>query len=537
MERLSLKQALSVLSKSSSYAVSTDTELSNSEYDSLKKCLYVKTDIEDAFVNQLCDLDSNSILFLCGSSGDGKSELLTKYKKKYEQYVDFHLDATHSFGVKTSAIQTLDNLFTKSKVSGRALVVGVNVGMLGNYEKEGSDEHADIRTSIEHFLGVNKNTKNGQCTFLSFESFPKFVLDKNTVRADFFKSILNRVVRDDSSNKFNDYFKIELASNPDSTLVTNFLLLRDLQVQKKVVELLLMARIKRDQFITARMLLDFVYCILTEPGYLFENLFNGGDNELLAVLSEFDPSIIRDKTIDKFILHHDLQLHEKEFYECLNEIRIKYHFDESIKSINAKSLIRLFYMLLSAHLTSAYVNKFKIPLLDNGLQLYKTYWAAHKEFDGSQNKKDELKKYYESIIKPAIRLYVNRNQPGLPKTEYFLSAHGQNYLSTKIKISIDYDALKEEGCLDVSHFNLHLKIAGVTLKGIPVSVNLLTLMMNIVSGYRPNKHDKNSVVLLEELASYIVSLGVSSSELNLYTKNKSIKINKISSDDIEVSGL
>jgi DNA phosphorothioation-dependent restriction protein DptF len=207
MERLSLRQALSVLSKSSSYAVSTDTELSNSEYDLLKKCLYVSTDIEEAFKNKLCDLDTNSILFLCGSSGDGKSELLTKYKKKHEQYVDFHLDATHSFGAKTSAIQTLDNLFTTSKSSGRALVVGVNVGMLGNYEKEGSDEHVGIRAAIEHFLEVNANAEHGQCEFLSFESFPKFVLDKGTVRADFFKSILNRVVRDDSSNKFNDYFK------------------------------------------------------------------------------------------------------------------------------------------------------------------------------------------------------------------------------------------------------------------------------------------------------------------------------------------
>lgn len=537
MERLSLKQALSVLSKSSSYAVSTDTELSNSEYDLLKKCLYVSTDIEEAFKNKLCDLDINTILFLCGSSGDGKSELLTKYKKKYEQYVDFHLDATHSFGVKTSAIQTLDNLFTASKSSGRALVIGVNIGMLGNYEKEGSDEHVGIRAAIAHFLEVNSNTEHGQCEFLSFESFPKFILDKGTVRADFFKSILNRVVRDDSSNKFNDYFKEELASTPESRIVTNFLLLRDLQVQKKVVELLLMARIKRDQFITARMLLDFVYCILTGPGYLFDNLFNGRENEIIAVLSEFDPSIIRDESIDKFILHHDLQLHEKEFYESISEVKSKYAFDETIKLINAKSLIRLFYMLQTAHLESAYINKFKTPLLDNGLQLYKTFWAAHKEFDGTQDKKDELKKYYESIIKPAIRLYVNRNQPGLPKTEYFLSSHGQNYLSTKIKITIDYEAQKNDEILDISHFNMHLKIAGETLKAIPVNVNLLTLMMNIVAGYRPNKHDKNSVVLLEELSNYIVSLGISSSELNLYTKNKSIKINKISNNDIEVSGL
>lgn len=537
MERLSLRQALSVLSKSSSYAVSTDTELTNSELDLLKKCLYVETDIESAFANKLCDLESGSILFLCGSSGDGKSELLTKYKKKHEQYVDFHLDATHSFGAKTSAIQTLDELFTDSKKSSRALVVGVNVGMLGNYEKEGSDEHADIRSSIGHFLELNANTEDELCSFLSFESFPKFVLDNGNIRADFFRSILNRVVRDDASNKFNDYFKEELGSKRESILVSNFLLLRDRLVQKKIVELLLMARIKRDQFITARMLLDFVYCILTGPGYLFENLFNGGDNEILAVLSEFDPAIIRDKTIDEFILHHDLQLHETEFHTCMAEVADTYGFRKNNESSKATSLIRMFYLLQYTHLESNYLNKFKKPLQDEGLTLYKELWAAHKEFDGSQDKKKELKRYYENTIKPAIRLYINRNQPRLPKTEYFLSSHGDNYLSTEIDIAIDYDAIKRDECNDISHFNLHLKIAGEALKGIPVSVNLLSLMMDIVSGYRPNKHDKNSVVLLEDLANHIVTLGITSPILKLNTKNNSIQIKNTSDGDIEVSGL
>ena len=537
MERLSLRQALSVLSKSSSYAVSTDTELSDSELDSLKKCLYVTTDIEEAFANKLCDLAPGSILFLCGSSGDGKSELLTKYKKKHAHYVDFHLDATHSFGTKTSAIQTLDELFTKSKKSGRTLVVGVNVGMLGNYEKEGREEHSDIKTAIGQFLKINANIEDEYCSFLSFESFPKFVLENAGVRAKFFQSILNRVVRDDYSNKFNDYFKAESGSKKEAVLISNFLLLRDRLIQKKVVELLLLARIKRDQFITARMLLDFIYCILTGPGYLFDNLFNGGDNELLAVISEFDPAIIRDKTIDEFILHHNLQLHESEFHSCMQEISKKYEFKNSVSSEEASSLVRLFYILKYTQLKTSYLGNFNDSLDDEGLELYKELWAAHKEFDGSQASKKGLKKYYENTIKPAIRLYINRNQPGLPKNEYFLSSHGKNFLSTEIDIAIDYDAIEKDECDDISHFNLHLKIAGEPLKAIPVSVNLLTLMMDISLGYRPNKHDKNSVVLLEDLACHIVSLGISSPILKLNAGEKSIQIKNTSDGDIEVSGL
>lgn len=38
---------------------------------------------------------TKKIAFLCGSSGDGKSEMLTRCKKKLDSRVKFHLDATH----------------------------------------------------------------------------------------------------------------------------------------------------------------------------------------------------------------------------------------------------------------------------------------------------------------------------------------------------------------------------------------------------------------------------------------------------------
>ncbi len=77
---MNLREALSVLSKSSPYAVATASELDNSEFDQLKRCLYVETDIERAFKKKLESIKSDEVIFLCGSSGDGKSEILTKYR-------------------------------------------------------------------------------------------------------------------------------------------------------------------------------------------------------------------------------------------------------------------------------------------------------------------------------------------------------------------------------------------------------------------------------------------------------------------------
>ena len=197
---MKLREALSVLSKSSPYAVATASELANTEFDELKKCLYVETEIERAFAEKLAAVKPDEVIFLCGSSGDGKSEILTKYKKQYEQYVDFHLDATHSFEPDMSAIDTLDDVLSDHANGSRALVVGVNIGMLGNYEREGSESHFEIKQAINAFL--THEPVDGRYTFLNFESFPKFTIKDGRVSSPFFSKLLDNVVKDDSRNKF-----------------------------------------------------------------------------------------------------------------------------------------------------------------------------------------------------------------------------------------------------------------------------------------------------------------------------------------------
>lgn len=72
------REALSVLSKSSPYAVSTEREESISTHlDAVKNYLYIKdTEIESDFKKSLTSLSPSDkkIIFLYGSSGDGKSE-------------------------------------------------------------------------------------------------------------------------------------------------------------------------------------------------------------------------------------------------------------------------------------------------------------------------------------------------------------------------------------------------------------------------------------------------------------------------------
>ena len=81
-----LKEALSVLSKSSPYAVSTERSTINQNIlDDVKSYLYIQMPIEEAVNKTISSFGANDkkILFLCGSSGDGKSELLTKAKVNF----------------------------------------------------------------------------------------------------------------------------------------------------------------------------------------------------------------------------------------------------------------------------------------------------------------------------------------------------------------------------------------------------------------------------------------------------------------------
>lgn len=526
-------KALSVLSKSSPYAVSTERDSKTYDcLDDIKKYLYIKMPIALDVEKKISSFSSNKpeVLFLCGSSGDGKSEILTDCKTRFDNRVNFHLDATHSFDPRENAIQTLDKVFDDFESGSRPLVVGVNTGMLGNYAEEGTNEN--FKQVIKSYLSNGSSTEN--ISFINFEDYPKFYINEQGYTAEFAEKLLQKITAKENNiiRQIFDKEKLEGTSNASKRLQVNYELLSIPEVQQTIIDLLFKARLMRDQFLTARALLDFIFMLLTGPGYLFDNLFSGGDNELANKIIEFDPAHLRTQKIDRFILANDLHLSDRDFTEFkgfLKEFGI-----EGLSS--SQSYIRLFYILKNGHFSNDYHIEFKEDFNESVIEQYIKIYQLHRDFDGSAAQKKEIKNFYNNTFRTAIRKYNNRNAPNLDKSHYLISELNGFQLVAELEIKPDLKSISSYLPKSSAYFTAFIKVQEQALV-IPVNINLLQLMKRVADGYRPNKHDKNTVVLLDEFIDEIAQVANQVSTLHVIKENKHFTIKATDDEEIEVSGL
>ena len=529
-EKVILREVLSVLSKSSPYAVSTERDESISVHlDEVKNYLYIKTDIESDFKKALTSLSptDKKIIFLCGSSGDGKSEILTKYCNEFSNRANFHLDATHSFKPNDSAIETLDKVFQDFTEGTKPLIVGINIGMLGNYAEEG--KHDQVKQSIKSFL--DEEIMKDENVYINFEKYPKFELQQSGHSSKFAKQLLQRICAADD-NIIRQYYHKELVSpNKDKRLCANYELLSINEVQDVIVDLLFKARLIKDQFLTARALLDFIFHLLAGPGYLQDNLFIDCDNELISKIAEFDPANTRSKAIDKFILSHSLKLADDNFEQYLTDLTAK----GIRKGQKSETYLRLFYILRNADFSNNYHIDFKADFHEQLIDKYSTIWHLHTAYEGLPEQRTAIKAFYKETVIAAIHKYNNRNAPNLNKGEFFICERNDYQLAAHIELKADIKSIASFMEDHVSQFHMFFKIGEETI-GMPANINLLHLMQRIVDGYRPNKHDKNAVVILDEIVDKIAEVANSSNTLYILKKNQRIKITS-DGEDLEVSGL
>lgn len=535
---MDLKQALSVLSKSSPYAVTTEklNKLSN-ELDLVKEYLYIETDIEADFNNRLTSITNSEkkIIFLCGSSGDGKSEILTRYSKKFQNKAHFHLDATHSFSPKETAIERLDKVFADYQSTTLSLVVGINTGMLGNYAEEGNNEQ--VRQAIKRFL--QKSTSGGEFVFLDFEQYPKFKLESHSFNSKFTEQLLQRITAQDN-NIIREYFDKERdRQDADSTLCQNYELLSIPSVQRIIVESLFKARLMKDQFLTARALLDFIYHLFSGENYLSENLFTCSESEIVSKITDFDPALLRTKIIDQFVLSHKLGIEEPEFEEFKQALKAK-GFDLRKLRHSAESYIRLFYLLQNEDFGNNYHHRFKADFNDNLLDKYASIWRMHNSAEMSDTKQN-MKMFYRDILLTAISKYNNRNAPQLGKDELLLTTRGGFHVAAHVDVKQDNAAIKlasAEQSENVSFFHAWLKVDEQPLRKISVNINLLGLLHRICEGYQPNKHDKNAVVFLDELVEELHEIASKSKTLYILKGSTRYRLYNAENDgsELEVSG-
>lgn len=509
------KDALNVLSKSSSYAVSTENKYTDpqNQLDLIKKDLYVTMPIEHKVNEVLQRLNSapRQVFFLCGSSGDGKSELLVQAKLQASKNVRFHFDATHSFDPYKNAVQTLDKLFDEFEQGEFSLVIGINVGMLGNYEQEGQN------TLFKSAISAYQHNKRqmDDFTFVSFEDYPKFQIIKNGILADFSRKILARITSPNSL--LFQIYQQEIAKQLDvesQRVITNYKLLCLHGVQEVIVELLFKARLIRDQFVTARSLLDFVYQLLTGPDYLFDNLFGGGDNELSEKLVEFDPALLRTKAIDRFLIATDLKLENEQLVTFCYEIQEKLGLP---LLSNPKSYIRLFYILTKTEFTTSFPLQFQQDFEQRLLNEYLDVYRLHVFYDDTPACREQLKAFYNKQLISALRLYINRNAPQLSNKQFLVAQLDTYQIAAQLDIKPDIVAIKASSVVKQHAFVAQLKV-GYEVLSIEININLFELLERINAGYRPSKNDRSAVILLNEVASKIALIARESNELLIYSE-------------------
>lgn len=527
MTTITLVKALSVLAKSSPFSVTTVSSRKKDELDEIKAWLFVQQDIETDLRKLLISLKEKEIVFLCGSSGDGKSEILTRCFSEFQQLFDFHLDATHSFAPHQSAIQALDEKFDEHKLGTKPLVLGINIGMLANYSNEGDSRHQEIKASIERFLSghLTKDTntfRDRSIYYLDFEQYPRFSFEqKGPTYSNFTKTLLKKLTSPEKNNPFFNAAKKDAALKiGNARVLANYKMLAIDSVQEVIITQLFKARLTKDQFITTRALLDFIHHLLVGPGYLFDNLFVGDENELVCRIAEFDPVKIHTEDLDQFVLKFELALPDEKLKNFLEEISKEGVFLEygNMKHGSAASVIRYFSLMRNEVIGNNYHLDFKHIFQEDLLESYADVWRLHKDFDNSAKTKREIRKFYSADLIHGIQRYANRNAPELLNVqgELFLSSFGEVKLTAPVELKPDYEAILKRSYVNSVNFMAYLKVDDQSIKPILINLNLFELLQKIKDGYRPNKYDKNGIVLLNEIVDQVTDMAKSSMILKFY---------------------
>ncbi|CQQ52154.1 DNA phosphorothioation-dependent restriction protein DptF [Yersinia mollaretii] len=547
MSAITLRKALGVLAKSSSFSVTTVTHRQRDVFDQLKEQLFVKQDIEKDLLHHLDVAKPSEIILLCGSSGDGKSEILTRCQsnQRYQQRFAFHLDATHSFAPQQTAIDALDDLFDDHQQQLCPLLVGINTGMLANFAREGAERHQVLRLAIDAFLSGQQESSgpfhSDNCSFFDFEHYPKFQFDEDRQYSPFIKKLLNQLTNDDDKNLFYTIFQRDESVGHDLNTVANFKLLCMPGVQNVLITQLFKARLIKDQFVTTRTLLDFLHHLLTGPGYLFDNLFNGEENDLIKKVSDFDPARLHTYELDQFILRYELGLVDPDlddFLVALEKLHIQ--FDrQCVKPGDAASLIRLFWLLQYESLGNNYHHKFSVFFNESLFERYSEIWHLHKNYTADTEQKRLLNRFYSSELIAGIQRYANRKAPELiaQKEEFFLGEFGGVKITAPVALKPNWDAIFGKNTAQPTCFEIHLKVGQNSLLPIRIGLNLFDLLSKLNNGYRPNKYDKSAIVLLDEVVELIAERAKSSSEIKFYDGAQRVYTARADDDMITISGM
>lgn len=499
MESLS---AFDLLAKSSPASVSTQGSTSETERR-LKAYLYVKDAIHDALVSTLRERVGvpRSVVYLCGTSGDGKSELIRRVRPEFEATYRFHVDATHSFRPAGTALDALEDLFAADDA--RPLLVGVNLGMLANFANYSPNTHTGLKSEVHGFF--SKKPPGLQARFVDFNDFPKFTADdRGNLQSPFLLELLRRITACTSENPIYE------ALRPDEKQLSkrwkNFRLLGLPAVQKRLLHVLALCHLRDGLFLPNRTLLDTIHQLIAGTAYFFDTLFTSNATELFRSMAALDPAARRLEQTDRFLLTN-YPAEATAFGEEVSRI-----VGFPLGDVSRHGWLRFYYLLQGEQLGNNFHLRFTSALEDPTFTHYLQTWGGHKARERAR-----IRAFCEETLRPALLAFANRANPRVGSNRLYLGRRGTSQLSAPVHLkAAPADAAPDQPSRNIDKFTATIK---PTQQGqpvhVPISYRLFDLLERVRDGLRPNPHDKSTVMLLESLVDTVMSAAAKQDELFL----------------------
>ena len=523
-ENLKLIEALGVLSSASKYSVSTlRTENSIDDLQKLKDHIYITPDIQIDFEAALVKSTAKNIICLCGSSGDGKSEILTQLYKKFSRTINFHLDATHSKSQHKSAIDYLNEKFDEFKVNDKPLAIGINIGMLQKFIKQGDIRHSDIKASFEEYFN-NRHVKgfnSGNTSFYDFECYPRLQFSSKKITSDFISQFLNKLTEKADSNPFWKCYQLE--GNTPSLVRKNFDVLSLKSFQNRLIELFGVARLMDEQFLIPRTFVDFIYKILTsdnEDG-IIGNVFTKFDNEFSRSFAKINPISKRSKDVDSFYLEYATNTLSKEIKADIGLL-----LSISNVSLTPQGIIQGCYLLRDEKLTSQLSNFASKSYLQKSLEYYLALIELFERETLSESDMDDYLTIVEELLVSSALDYANRLLPS--KVDgYIVSRKIQDFsICNKVNVQADLDYVEKHQLLSTDIIPIQLIINDEPPYIFNVDLKTIIQAVHIANGFRPNRQNLEFIAKFDELIAHIVQGTINTDSMKLINQSKTISVNK-----------
>ncbi|MGN4941827.1 DNA phosphorothioation-dependent restriction protein DptF [Bacillus cereus group sp. MYBK104-1] len=529
-------------------------------FSQFKKYMHVErkiqTDLERILVKNK-ELNSSSLILLCGSVGDGKSHLLAYLKENkpesLEGYQIFN-DATESFSPNKNAMETLEEIlqdFSDQSIgqSNKKVILAINMGVLHNFITLNHEEFT--YEALNKFVdgsglfssSITTCYSEDHFDLISFGDYHSYELTEKGPQSTFFLTLLNKIFSKEEENPFYLAYQEDVNSNIRTMVHENYEFIQEPYVQKQIVNLVIQTLVKFKLVISARAFLNFVADIIIPdklavikalsefevleqavPSLMFKRKER---SPILKYIHELDPVHRRSSYIDQIIIDlSTLNEWDTVLNRCVASGQGRGWLNPFIgeEKVDGPSFIGFSEAVIRiTYLTN---EDFSQKIEDETYHKY-----VKKLFDFNSGNKKEIKVFYEEIKEALFKW------KGSPKKGYiYLNKPSDKYrLAQKLNLkpSIDHLKFNQNDVLESFKASFVLAYHNGDIKNtieLDIDYQLYNLLVKVCRGYCPNKKDEEDAIKFTEFVEKIMKFGEKENELLIHFPNDS-RFYKLNRDD------